>query len=150
MDLKKYIKKTLEELLLKMEVDFNNVSIAEEDGKLYRINIESDNPSILIGHHGETVYALQSLLKTLTWTKDQDFNIVLDIDDYRQHQENNVIILAEKKAKKVLQTGYEEILPPMSSYFRRLAHMHVKDNYKELVTESKGEGDRRQVVIKKK
>ena len=39
----------------------------------------------------------------------------------------------------------------MSPYFRRIVHLHLmKDEYKGLVTESMGEGDYRQVVIKYK
>ena len=103
MSMEKTIKKILEELLVKLEADFNKVSMKEEEG-IYKINIESDNPSLLIGHHGETIYALQNLLKTLAWkkSKGEEFNILVDIDGYRKRQEENVISLADRKAKKVL------------------------------------------------
>lgn len=150
MSLQTTIKKILEELLLKLEADFNKVTVKEED-KLYKVNIESDNPSILIGHHGETIYALQSLLKTLCWKKNkEEFNVVLDIDDYRKRQEDNVISLAKRKAENVQQTGESESLPPMSPYFRRIVHLYLKENFEDLDTESTGEGDHRKVVIKPK
>jgi len=147
----KIIQQTLEELLLKMEADFNNVTLEEEDDAI-RVNIESDNASVLIGHHGETIYALQSILKTLVWKKSENgnFNIILDIDDYRKRQEENVTKMADQKAKKVLANGREETLPPMSPYFRRVVHMFLKENYPDLVTTSTGEGDQRRVVIKSK
>ncbi|MBU1992561.1 MAG: R3H domain-containing nucleic acid-binding protein [Patescibacteria group bacterium] len=148
MTTKTTIKKILEEILLKMEVDFNRVSVKEDDDNLYRVNIESDNPSILIGHHGETIYALQNLLKTLTWTKDEDFNIVLDIDNYRNRQEENVLNLAKRKAEMVKQLGEKISLPPMSPYFRRIVHVYIKENFKDLATSSAGEGDKRHIVIK--
>ena len=134
-----------------MEADFNDVSIKEEDG-IYRVNIESDNPSVLIGHHGETIYALQNLLKTLVWkqSNEENFNIVVDIDDYRKRQEDNVIQLAQRKAEKVRSSGNEESLPPMSPYFRRIVHLYLRENYENLETESYGEGERRKVVIKLK
>lgn len=149
--MEKTIKKIIEELLVKLEADFNKVSIKEEDG-IYKINIESDNPSLLIGHHGETIYALQNLLKTLAWkkSKGEEFNILVDIDGYRKRQEENVINLADRKAKKVLETGAVESLPPMSPYFRRVVHLYLKENFKGLETESSGEGDLRKVVIKLK
>ena len=149
--MEKVIKKTLEEMLLKMEADFNDVSIKVED-EIYRVNIGSDNPSVLIGHHGETIYALQNLLKTLVWKqgKEENFNIVVDIDDYRKRQENNVIQLAQRKAEKVKSSGNEESLPPMSPYFRRIVHLYLRENYENLETESYGEGERRKVVIKLK
>jgi spoIIIJ-associated protein len=147
----KIIQQTLEELLLKMEADFNNVTIEEEENVL-RVNIESDNASVLIGHHGETIYALQSILKTLVWKKSDNgnFNIVLDIDDYRKRQEDNVVKMADQKAKNVQSGGREETLPPMSPYFRRIVHLFLKENYSDLSTESRGEGDQRRVVIKSK
>ena len=75
----------------------------------------------------------------------------MDVDNYRQRQEENVLTIASQKAEEVLTTRGQVALPPMSPYFRRIVHLHLmKDEYKGLVTESMGEGDYRQVVIKYK
>jgi hypothetical protein len=43
-------------------------------------------------------------------------------------------------------------LPPMSPYFRRIVHLHIASNesLKDLTTESSGEGDYRQVILRLK
>ena len=59
---------------------------------------------------------------------------------------------AEAKADFVRRTGARVTLPPMSPYFRRIVHTHVAvtPSLSDLTTESVGEGDYRQIVIRLK
>lgn len=152
MDIESVLKETLENLLIKLETPFDNVIINKEkqnNSDLYRINIESEDPSMLIGFHGETVYALQHLLKVLAWEKTKtEYNILVDVDNYRQRQEENVINLAKRKVEMARKTHKTQVLPPMSPYFRRVVHLFLNsDDFKDITTESIGESDHRQVTI---
>lgn len=152
MDIESVLKDTLEDILIKMETPFDNVNIEQEkqnDVDLYRINIETEDPSMLIGFHGETIHALQHLLKVLSWEKTKtEYNILVDVDNYRQRQEENVLTLARRKVDMVRKTRKTQILPPMSPYFRRVIHLFLNsDEFKDITTESIGESDHRQVTI---
>lgn len=153
MDIEEILEQTLKDLLQSLAVDYSKINIEEEEKDLYSINIESENPSLLIGYHGENIHALQHILKVLAWKKCQNeqFNISLDIDNYRHRQEENVLKLADRKIEMVRKTGRSQILPPMSAYFRRKIHLHCMGaGYNDIETLSQGDGDHRHVIIKLK
>ncbi|MFH1284633.1 MAG: KH domain-containing protein [Candidatus Peregrinibacteria bacterium] len=153
MDIEDVLKDMLEEILKKLGVAYTKVTVSEEEKGNYEVNIESENPSLLIGYHGDNIQALQHLLKTLAWkkTKTEQFNIVLDIDDYRKRQEENVLALAERKVEAVRKGERPQKLPPMSPYFRRKIHMMCMGaGFDDIETTSEGIGDRRYVIIKLK
>lgn len=145
------IQETLQELLNKLTISIQRIRLEKRDENTYRINIESEEPSILIGRHGETMQSLQHLLKImLSHKQQQPVNIIVDVDDYRKNQEQSIIQMAERKAEYVRSSARSESLPPMSSYFRRLVHLHIAQQYPDLTTESVGEGDYRYLTIKLK
>ncbi len=152
MDIEKTLMEALEGILINLEVPYDEVGIEKEKQKdvdLYRINIETEDPSVLIGFHGETIHAMQHLLKVIAWRQTKkEFNILLDVDNYRQRQEENVLSLAKRKVDIARQTNKTQVLPPMSGYFRRVVHLFLNtDDFKDISTESIGDGDHRQVTI---
>lgn len=152
MDLTLTIQEIIGELLGKIGVNFKKIDVKlNEEKKRYYINLESPESSLLIGFHGETIQALQHLLKTLLWKKGltEEYTIYLDIDEYRKRQENSIITMAERKAEIVRNTGRPISLPPMAPYYRRLIHLHLAEpNYDDIITESISEGERRHIVLK--
>jgi spoIIIJ-associated protein len=153
MDIEETLNETLEELLKKLEVDYTKFEVNEEEKGTFTINIISDNPSLLIGYHGENIQALQHILKTLIWKKcsNEQFNIHLDIDDYRKRQEQNALNLAERKIQFLRKTSKPQTLPPMSPYLRREVHMLcMSPGYDDIETISEGMGDNRYITIKLK
>lgn len=153
MDIEDVLQETLEEILKKLGTSYTKILISEDEKDSYVVNIKSDEPSLLIGYHGENIQALQHLLKVLVWKKceTEKFNILVDIDDYRKRQEENVIALSQRKVDAVRKTGRKQILPPMSPYFRRKIHLYCMGaGFDDIETSSEGEGDRRHIVIKLK
>ena len=153
MDIEDVLKETLEEILKKLGTSYTKILISEDEKDSYVVNIKSDEPSLLIGYHGENIQALQHLLKVLVWKKceTEKFNILVDIDDYRKRQEENVVALAQSKVDAVGKTGRKQILPPMSPYVRRKIHLYCMGaGFDDIETTSEGEGDRRHIVIKLK
>lgn len=150
--LQSIIEKVAQEMLEKLCVTVTNITVTETEENIYNVNIESPEANYLIGFHGETIQALQTMMKILVWKNKKDdlpFTLKIDVDGYRKRQEENVIMMAEKKAELARRTMEDQFLPPMSPYFRRLVHMHFaeKDIYTDIETESVGEGDHRQVKV---
>ena len=148
------IQDLLGSLLTHLNLPFSGVTVTKEADML-RIDIVSPEPSRIIGWHGETLNALQHLLKSMLRTLEKLERapfLVLDTDGYRKMQEEKVCKIAEQKADFVRRTGSRIALAPMSPYFRRVVHMYVANNpaLKDLTTESMGEGDYRQIVMRMK
>lgn len=153
MDIEEILKETLEELLNRLGTEYHKITVTEEEKDDFLINVESEEPSLMIGYHGENIQALQHILKVLVWkkAKNENFNILLDIDDYRKRQEENVITMAERKVEAARKTGRPQKLPPMSPYFRRKVHLYCMGaGFDDIETLSEGADERRYVIIKLK
>lgn len=159
----KKIEDTLQEMLAsilqhlgvafrKFKVEKLTTKFEEKEYPLYRIDIDTDEASILIGYHGETIYALQQLLKTILWNHSgKNVFVVVDVDGYRKRQEESVKKIALRKVEMARKTFQDQMLPPMSPYFRRVIHLYLmQSEFSDITTESVGEGDHRQVVIRLK
>jgi spoIIIJ-associated protein len=149
------IKETLEKLLDVLGISYTGVKISKESKTTYYAQIETESSSLLIGWHGETIAAVQHILKCLLWKQGAESatQVVVDVDGYKKRQEESVIKLAERKAEYAIETQKEVKLPPMNPYFRRKVHTHLaeSDKYKDAVTtESVGaEPDRAVKIIPK-
>ncbi|MCK5016210.1 MAG: KH domain-containing protein [Candidatus Peribacteraceae bacterium] len=141
-------------LLSELKLSFSAIDISKEED-ITRVDITSTEASKIIGWHGETLNSLQHLVKAIIRSKEnleRSPFIVLDVDGYRKAQEDKVKKLAEQKADFVRRTGNRVALAPMSPYFRRIVHLHIAGNeeFSDLETESSGEGDYRQIILKLK
>lgn len=148
------VKDTVGALLTKLDLPFSDITVSEEEDYT-RAEIVSDTASRIIGWHGETLNSIQHLAKSIIRQQanlDRSPFLVLDVDGYRKSQEDKVRTIAEKKADFVRRTGSRVALAPMSPYFRRIVHLHVANTpeLSDLTTESSGQGDYRQVVLKLK
>lgn len=100
-----------------------------------------------IGYHGQTLEALQFLLKTMVAKKlNQNVKIVVDIDGYRERRRQNLEALAEKTVSKVISSQEPVTLRPMPAFDRKVIH-NVVNKYAGVKSESIGEEPERQVVI---
>jgi len=146
------IKETLEKLLDVMKVSHSGVTIEKEGKDNYYAQIQTAQSSLLIGWHGETIAALQHILKCLLWKQgvESATQVIVDVDGYKKRQEESIIRLAERKAEHAIETQKEVILPPMNPYFRRKIHLHLSTSpkYKNaVITESVGENQDRAIKI---
>ena len=113
-----------------------------------KVNMVSENSSILIGKNGRTMLSLQELLKQSIQSKiNIKINIILDTNDYKEKQQKNIERLAVKLAKEVVKTGIEVKMDKMNSFERRLVHNRLTD-FKGVTTISEGEEPDSCVVIK--
>lgn len=155
-DMEQTIKDLLTAMLATLDVDVRGVNIKkEEKGDTLLVDIECEEPSRIIGWHGETLAAIQHILKSLVRSKENLARppfILLDTDGYRSAQEDKVRRIAEEKVDFVRKTGNRVALRPMSPYYRRIVHTHIAATpaLADVTTESIGEGDYRQVVLRLK
>jgi spoIIIJ-associated protein len=112
------------------------------------INLKSDDPQILIGEGGQTLFDIQRLL-TLILRKEigQIFFLDLDINSYKKKKNEYLKELARSTADEVSLAKKEKALGPMSAYERRVIHMELAGR-NDVTTGSTGEEPERRVVIK--
>ena len=147
----KTIEQLLQELLEKLTVRVFKMQINPlmVNGKeSVSVEIDVQEPQILIGQNGQTLFELQRLVMIMATKKLQkDFYVDLDINDYKKKKIEYVKNMARDLADEVVKTKEEKILPPMPSYERRIVHSELA-LCQDVKTESQGEGENRCVVIK--
>ena len=107
-----------------------------------------DNVRFLIGKNGETLRALEHVLRLVCARHiPEGHGLMLDVNDYRKSRVLAVVELAKQAVARVRNTQKAEALLPMSAYERRIVHTELA-SYPDVATESIGEGGQRRVVIK--
>lgn len=110
--------------------------------------IFSDNDSLLIGKNGKNLNALSLIVKEhIIKEIKEPYKFVIDVNDYKEKNDQRLERLARKLAREVKLTKDEVKLDPMNSYERRIIHNALTKN-KYVTTESTGEEPNRCVVIK--
>ncbi len=143
-DIEEFLKIFIQKLEKKLEY---NVKLEKNE---ILVNINGEDCGSLIGYRGETLNAMQTLISSIANKKVKDrIKVILDIQNYREKREKNLIELAEKVSKTVLRNGKNITLEPMSPYERKIIHSALQENSR-IETYSIGEGDNRRVVIAKK
>ena len=121
-----------------------------EDGTR-RIIISGDDASTLIGHHGDTLDALQYLAnlasarKNVNGERDKS-RVTIDIEGYRAKREETLRALARRMAAKALRNRRSVMLEPMSAYERRIIHSEIQ-GIEGVSTNSVGSDNNRKIVI---
>lgn len=143
---KKYLENILKALNIGYQIEARSVG---QEQQIHYI-VDSYENSLLIGVKGKTLEALQILLRNLisTYTKDHVIT-TLDIGGYRSNRAHQLEILATKTAKEVAKTKIAVKLQPMNSFERRVIHEKLGE-WRDIYTESEGEGEERALVIKPK
>ena len=143
---KMYLETILKNLEVKSRMEVRTISEGEE----IHYHVESDENALLIGREGRTLVALQFMLRNyLNTYVDGHLIISLDIGSYHENRKKQLEILATKTAKEVAQTKIAVKLDPMNAYDRRIIHTKLSE-WRDVITESEGEGEERALVIKPK
>jgi len=123
-----------------------------ETGETSRLNVlgeaqEREELGALIGRKGERLSALQHLVNLMlsrqmgTWTR-----VLVDVEDYRGRRERQLREIADRAAKRVVETGKMLQLEPMPALERRWIHLALKGN-PDVATQSIGEEPNRRIVV---
>ncbi|MDP3888502.1 MAG: R3H domain-containing nucleic acid-binding protein [bacterium] len=144
----KTIKDTAKELLKFLGFE-GPIEVSEDkENEAHLVQIETDNPGILIGYHGEAISALQVILGIMVHKKlDEWLRVVVNVGDYRQKREETLNRMALNAAQKAHFSGQPVVLDSLTASERRIVHMALSEN-SDVETYSEGEGRERKLVIK--
>lgn len=117
-------------------------------GNRFVVDLDAENNAILIGRGGQSLHGLNYVLRAATNAHfKQRFNTLVDINNYKQDRYSKVKGMARRVAKNVQRTKIDATLDPMPNDERKAVHQELA-NYKNIKTESVGEGVNRRLVIK--
>lgn len=112
-----------------------------------RLVFTTDKEGLLIGKHGRTINALQSLAQLfLNHHGAAHVELELDVANYRERRAATLGRLAESTAREVVATGKPIYLDPMPSFERKQIHAVLSKN-RYVTTYSAGKEPHRAVVI---
>jgi spoIIIJ-associated protein len=147
-------KEALESLLVRLGVEAS-VSLEEkppfeqgtEVSEVITINVTGDDLGILIGRRGQTLAALQHIVRLIVAHQMKArVPIVIDVEGYKQRRYSALQALAWRMAEQVKERKKQFALEPMPAYERRIIHLTLADD-PDVTTESTGVGEVRKVVI---
>lgn len=117
-----------------------------EEGELI-LDVSGGDLAVLIGRHGRTLEALQTVISTLLSSRLKFYYpIVVDIESYRSRAKKKIEQMALNAASRAKSHGSSVKLAPMNAYDRRLVHLALRDD-SEVTTHSEGEDPDRRVVV---
>ena len=140
------IKNYLSKLLTKMGLE--TTFETKIRGEQITIKMFSNQNNILIGRNGQTLKALQQIIRQHIFNMICVYPyILLDVENYKEKCENHLEKLAKQIAREVTKTKQPVIMDNMNSYERRIVH-NTLANFKNITTFSEGEEPNRHIVVK--
>lgn len=157
------IETVLKDLLDAGGFSYTGISRADVAGQSI-FSIQADDARSLIGSHGDTIHALDHIVKKIMEKKSAvgrkaeesagddaedrgGQHFLVDVNDYRGKQIKDLQNKALMMAERARSFQYDVELSPMSAYERLIVHTTLQDA-PNIKTESQGEGRNRRVVIK--
>jgi spoIIIJ-associated protein len=135
----------LEEMLRLMELDAT-VEISS-GGETARLNVRGNDLGALIGRRGEKLASLQHIVNLIVGRREgQHHRIAVDVENYRGPREEQLRDVADRAAKRVIQTGKIIQLEAMPAIERRVVHMALLENPR-IRTQSVGVEPNRRIVV---
>ena len=113
------------------------------------VDIASEDSSLLIGKNGSNLESLQFVLavRLKSITAEEDFELFVDVDNWRKHKEEKLTKMAAFIADKVISSGKPEPIYNLSAAERRVIHAALT-GHPQVTTISEGEGLNRYLIIK--
>ena len=116
-------------------------------GDAARLNVRGDDLGALIGRRGEKLASLQHLVNLIVGRREgQHHRIAIDVENYRGRREQQLRDVADRAAKRVIQTGKIIQLEAMPAIERRVVHMALLENPR-IRTQSVGVEPNRRIVV---
>jgi spoIIIJ-associated protein len=122
------------------------VEVSEEDGVITG-ELIGDDLGLVIGHHGQTIDAIQHLAYRIAYRRTDDpIRVVVDAAGYRERRAVALRAAADQAAEAAIHDRRPVSLEAMSALERKVVHEHLKGRH-DVETYSEGqEPDRRLVV----
>lgn len=143
------VETVLRSLLSSIGAEYKDISRADIAGQSI-FSIVVDDGRQLIGSHGDTIHAIDHLVKKIIENQlpeGEEVHFLVDVNDYRSRQIRDLQSKAMMMAERARSFQYDVELSPMSAYERLIVHTTLQDA-PNVKTESQGEGRNRRVVIR--
>lgn len=126
-----YVKK----IIYEMDID----ATVETSHNRRQINLQIETPEAgrVIGYHGKVLKSLQLLSQNFLHDRySKNFSVILNVHDYVEHRTETLIEFTRKAASRVLETGKDYVMDPMSNSERKIVHKTITsidgvDSYSE-------------------
>ena len=126
-----YVKK----IIYEMDID----ATVETSHNRRQINLQIETPEAgrVIGCHGKVLKCLQLLSQNFLHDRySKNFSVILNVHDYVEHRTETLIEFTRKAANRVLETGKDYVMDPMSNSERKIVHKTITsidgvDSYSE-------------------
>ena len=106
-----------------------------------------DDLAVLIGHHGQTIDAIQHLAYRIASRGEEPrVSVLVDAAGYRERRAVTLRQAADQAAETALREGRPVPLEAMSALERKVIHEHLKER-RELETYSRGQEPARHLVV---
>ena len=121
------------------------IDVVETDDSLHA-TCSGGDLGLLIGKHGQTIDAVQTLANAMLGGEEERKDVVVDAAGYRERRQRTIEGIAVRAAEEALRSQLRVELEPMTSAERRLVHECLKE-YRGVETASEGDEPNRYVVV---
>ena len=143
------LEELLEHMKVRAQVKARVGDDLAEDGEeaALILDVTGNDLGILIGRRGETLRALQYMLRLMLSRRLERWEpVVVDVESYRVRRRRLLRQLAARMADRVAFSRQRVVLEAMPAHERRIIHIALRD-HPQVTTKSIGEGERRKVTI---
>ncbi len=139
------VRELLERLAQEAGVDAT-VRVREDDEGIHA-DYDGDDVGLLIGHHGQTIDAIQHLAYRIAYRGVQDRKrVAVDAGGYRERRAVALRATADQAAETAVHDDRPVALEAMSAIERKVVHEHLKTR-RDVETYSEGEEPDRRLVV---
>ena len=119
----------------------------QEDDEGISAKFTGDDLGLVIGHHGQTIDAIQHLAYRIAFRGDVDRkNVTVDAAGYRERRAVSLRAAADQAADSAISNRRPVALEAMSALERKVVHEHLKARH-DVETYSEGEEPDRRLVV---
>lgn len=112
------------------------------------LDVVGDDLGLLIGRHGKTLEALQTVVGAITHRRTGlHYPVQVDISGYRHRRRLKVEEMAHRAAERAHRQGQAVEMRPMTSFERKIVHVALRDDPR-VTTGSEGDEPFRHVVVR--
>ncbi|MFW8676766.1 RNA-binding cell elongation regulator Jag/EloR [Streptococcus pyogenes] len=136
-----YVTKIIYEMDIEATVETSN------NRRQINLQIETPEAGRGIGYHGKVLKSLQLLAQNFLHDRySKNFSVSLNVHDYVEHRTETLIDFTQKVAKRVLESGQDYTMDPMSNSERKIVHKTVS-SIEGVDSYSEGNDPNRYVVV---
>jgi spoIIIJ-associated protein len=139
------VRELMEKILSQAGVDAE-VEVREDDDGV-TAEFRGDDVGLLIGHHGQTIDAIQHLAYRIAFRgHDVRKRVVVDAAGYRERRAMALRAAADQAAEAAIHDRRPVPLEAMSALERKVVHEHLKSRH-DVETYSEGQEPARRLVV---